>query len=162
MCLVFLTSAITQSYRYRSSSDHTGRSSVLDADQLESLKDMKGGAKKDKKGLDDVMEELYEKHIANRDLNDWENIRTPRPEEPETYDVNMAKKAALINKRSDMEAKEFSSEDYGKIEEADISLDFDMDADEMEGGVDRGQQYKYHGKVGGVKLPSLPGQRQTR
>jgi hypothetical protein len=36
---------------------------------------MKEGVKKDKKGLDDVMEELYEKHIANRDLNDWENIR---------------------------------------------------------------------------------------
>jgi hypothetical protein len=35
MCFVFLTAAITQSHRYKSSSDHTGRSSVLDADQLE-------------------------------------------------------------------------------------------------------------------------------
>ena len=108
----------------------------------------------DTKGLDEVMEELYEKHVANKDLDDWDNIRTPRPEEPETVEANQAKRAEMLNRRSDEEAREFTSEDYGKIEEVDISLDFSVDSEEE--NIGRGRQFKYHGKVGGVQLPKIP------
>jgi len=152
MTLVFATAAITQNHRYKSSSDHTGHSSVMSADELESLKNMKAGVTGDKKGLDDIMEELYDKHVANKNLDDWDNIRTPRPEEPDTYEANQAKRAASINRRSDLEAKEFTSEDYGKIEETDISFDLGVDIEELEGSVDRGRKLQYVGKVGGVQL----------
>lgn len=150
MCLVFLTAAISQKHKYKDSSYFTGHASLMDVDQLESLKNTKKGGKEDKKGLDDIIDELYDKHIANKDLNDWENIRTPRPEEPDTVEANQDKRAAMINKKTDEEAKEFTSGDFGKIEETDISLDFDDEEVIITGG-----QLKYYGKVGGVKLPQI-------
>jgi len=160
MSLVFFTASTAQKHRYKSSSEHTGHSSVMDADQLESLKNKKKGVTGDKKGLDDIMDELYDQHVASKDLDDWENIRTPRPDEPETYEANQAKRAAVINRRSDLEAKEFTSGDYGKIEEKDISLDFNVDV--VEESIGRGKQLKYYGKVGGVELPASPVNRRSQ
>lgn len=132
--------------------------STLQYSPFQSLKNMKeGGVKEDKKGLDSVMEELYDKHVASKDLDDWENIRTPRAEEPETLDANQAKRAAILNRRSEKEAKAFTTEDYGKIEESDISFDFGLDNDKDNVGrsgiqtSSKGVQYRYK-RVGGVPL----------
>ena len=125
---------------------------------FQSLKSLKeGGVKEDKKGLDLVMEDLYDKHVAGKEFDDWENIRTPRTEEPETLAANQAKRAAMLNRRSEKEAKKFTSEDYGKIEESDISLDFGVDNDQENFGrsgiktSSKGVQYRYK-RVGGVPL----------
>ena len=125
---------------------------------FQSLKSLKeGGVKEDKKGLDLVMEDLYDKHVVGKEFDDWENIRTPRTEEPETLAANQAKRAAMLNRRSEKEAKKFTSEDYGKIEESDISLDFGVDNDQENFGrsgiktSSKGVQYRYK-RVGGVPL----------
>ena len=99
---------------------------------MKALNNKKAGVKGDKKGMEDIMDSLYEEYVANKDLDDWENVRGPRTEEPETIQINNDNRAAKINKRTEENVEEFSVDDYAKINTADISFDLGLDEDDSD------------------------------
>lgn len=135
---VLITAMNAQKHRYQFSNENMGTSKVMSSGELAAMKSNKGsrlklgGVKKSdvKPGIDGMMEDLYSEKVAGRQFEDWENIRNPRSEEPETIEAHEMKKIALFSQKPELETSEFTSEDYGKIEEADIMLDFQMQDEE--------------------------------
>lgn len=88
---------------------------------------MKGEKKKDSKGIEDIMTDLYQEHVAGKEFEDWDNVRAPRILEPETIDDHDVYRAAKINQRSNENAVKFVTEDYGNIDEEDITFDHTLE-----------------------------------
>lgn len=135
MCCIgaaFFVGCLAQRHRFNQRTDSSPTSQIMDANQLEALKNKKAGVKGDKKGMEDIMDSLYEEYVANKDLDDWENVRGPRTEEPETIQINNDNRAAKINKRTEENVEEFSVDDYAKINTADISFDLGLDEDDSD------------------------------
>ena len=43
------------------------------------------------------MSALYEEHVEKKDLDSWDNVRTPRPEEPELYENQQVRGSRDLN-----------------------------------------------------------------
>eukprot|EP00116_Pleurobrachia_bachei_P011197 sb/3471459/ len=98
MTSIAIVSGNAQAHRYLFSSENTGKSRAMSLNEIENLTQNKGGEKKkDKKGIEEIMSDLYTEHIENKDLEDWDNVRTPRPTEPELYEEQQVIITALAS-----------------------------------------------------------------
>lgn len=113
---VLITAMNAQKHRYQFSNENMGTSKVMTSGELAALKSntrssmQLGGVKKksEGKGIDGVMDDLYTDKVAGRQFEDWENIRNPRSEEPETIEAHEMKKIALFSQKPELQTSEFT------------------------------------------------------
>lgn len=128
MVAVFSATLMAQRHKYTYWGSDSSSPQIMDIDQLEKFQNkMKGEKKKDSKGIEDIMTDLYQEHVAGKEFEDWDNVRAPRILEPETIDDHDVYRAAKINQRSNENAVKFVTEDYGNIDEEDITFDHTLE-----------------------------------
>ena len=75
------------------------------------------------------MDDLYEEHVAGKELGEWDNVRAPRILEPDTIEDHDVMRAAKLNQRSNVNAEKFMVDDYRNIDEQDITFDLALERD---------------------------------
>ena len=75
------------------------------------------------------MDDLYEEHVAGKELGEWDNVRAPRILEPDTIEDHDVMRASKLNQRSNENAEKFMVHDYRNIDEQDITFDLALERD---------------------------------
>lgn len=130
LCVLMLASfqiiKTVQEYKFFGQTMSQPQKRSMNVDELEKMK-QRGKKVDDRKGMDSVMNQLYEDKVASKDFQEWDNIRFPRKSEPETIIAHHSRKIEKQAQKIEAADSEFELSDYVKMDEKDFQFDFEND-----------------------------------
>lgn len=78
--IIFTAGSLGQQQIYKMRDYRAGQSIMMTSSQMKHF----GNLDTKQKNAEEIMESLYNETIAGKDLDDWDNVRHPRKEEPDT------------------------------------------------------------------------------